>query len=50
MIPFNKPAWLGTELQRIAEAFNVHSHLAGGGPFGSARPSSRSNSVSEPFL
>jgi dTDP-4-amino-4,6-dideoxygalactose transaminase len=34
MIPFNKPAWIGTELQRIGETFTVHGHLAGGGPFG----------------
>lgn len=34
MIPFNKPVWLGTELQRIAEAITAHGHVAGGGPFG----------------
>ena len=33
MIPFNKPVWLGTELERIGEAINVHGHVAGGGPF-----------------
>ena len=34
MIPFNKPVWLGTEIQRITEAIQVHGHVAGGGPFG----------------
>jgi dTDP-4-amino-4,6-dideoxygalactose transaminase len=26
--------WLGTEIERIAEAIAVHGHVAGGGPFG----------------
>ena len=34
MIPFNKPVWLGTELERMNEAITVNGHLAGGGPFG----------------
>lgn len=34
MIPFNKPVWLGTEIQRITEAIASHGHVAGGGPFG----------------
>ncbi len=34
MIPFNKPVWLGTEIQHITEAIAVHGHVAGGGPFG----------------
>lgn len=34
MIPFNKPVWLGTELDRLREALTVHGHAAGGGPFG----------------
>ncbi len=34
MIPFNKPVWLGTEIQRITEAITSHGHVAGGGPFG----------------
>ncbi len=34
MIPFNKPVWLGTEVDRITEAIQLHGHVAGGGPFG----------------
>jgi dTDP-4-amino-4,6-dideoxygalactose transaminase len=34
LIPFNKPAWLGTELGRIGEAIIANGHIAGGGPFG----------------
>lgn len=34
LIPFNKPVWLGTELDRITEALRVNGHAAGGGPFG----------------
>jgi len=34
LIPFNKPVWLGTEIQRITEAITSHGHVAGGGPFG----------------
>jgi dTDP-4-amino-4,6-dideoxygalactose transaminase len=34
VIPFNKPVWLGTEIQRITEAITSHGHVAGGGPFG----------------
>jgi dTDP-4-amino-4,6-dideoxygalactose transaminase len=34
LIPFNKPVWLGTELERITEAITRHGHVAGGGPFG----------------
>jgi len=34
VIPFNKPVWLGTEIQRITEAITLHGHVAGGGPFG----------------
>jgi len=34
LIPFNKPVWLGTEIQRITEAITLHGHVAGGGPFG----------------
>lgn len=34
LIPFNKPVWLGTEIQRITEAITVQGHVAGGGPFG----------------
>ena len=34
LIPFNKPVWLGTEIQRITEAIIGHGHVAGGGPFG----------------
>jgi dTDP-4-amino-4,6-dideoxygalactose transaminase len=33
VIPFNKPVWLGTEIQRITEAITVNGHVAGGGPF-----------------
>ena len=33
-IPFNKPVWLGTEIQRITEAITVNGHVAGAGPFG----------------
>jgi dTDP-4-amino-4,6-dideoxygalactose transaminase len=33
-IPFNKPVWLGTEVQRITEAITVNGHVAGAGPFG----------------
>jgi dTDP-4-amino-4,6-dideoxygalactose transaminase len=34
VIPFNKPAWIGTELERITEAIQKNGHIAGGGPFG----------------
>jgi len=34
LIPFNKPVWLGTEIERITEAITAHGHVAGGGPFG----------------
>lgn len=34
MIPFNKPVWLGTEIERITEAITRNGHVAGGGPFG----------------
>lgn len=34
VIPFNKPVWLGTEIQRITEAITTNGHVAGGGPFG----------------
>ncbi|HSN68491.1 MAG TPA: dTDP-4-amino-4,6-dideoxygalactose transaminase [Thermoanaerobaculia bacterium] len=34
MIPFNKPVWLGTELERIEKAIVRNGHVAGGGPFG----------------
>jgi len=34
VIPFNKPVWLGTEIQRITQAITGHGHVAGGGPFG----------------
>jgi dTDP-4-amino-4,6-dideoxygalactose transaminase len=34
LIPFNKPVWLGTELDRIREALTANGHAAGGGPFG----------------
>lgn len=33
-IPFNKPVWLGTEIQRISEAITVNGYVSGGGPFG----------------
>ncbi|MGA8889948.1 MAG: dTDP-4-amino-4,6-dideoxygalactose transaminase [Anaeromyxobacteraceae bacterium] len=33
-MPFNKPVWLGTEIERITEAITTHGHVAGGGPFG----------------
>ena len=36
MIPFNKPVWLGTELERIKKAITETGHVAGGGPFGRA--------------
>lgn len=34
MIPFNKPAFLGNELEAIRTALLEHGHAAGGGPFG----------------
>ena len=34
MIPFNKPVWLGNELERVVEAVRVNGHVAGAGPFG----------------
>lgn len=34
VIPFNRPVWLGTEPDRVAEAIVTNSHVAGGGPFG----------------
>jgi dTDP-4-amino-4,6-dideoxygalactose transaminase len=34
LIPFNKPVWLGTEIQNITEAITAHGHVAGGGRFG----------------
>ncbi len=34
MIPFNKPVWLGTEVERITRAIVESGHIAGGGPFG----------------
>ncbi|MBS2022174.1 MAG: dTDP-4-amino-4,6-dideoxygalactose transaminase [Deltaproteobacteria bacterium] len=34
MIPFNKPAFLGTELEAIRTALVQNGHAAGGGPFG----------------
>jgi dTDP-4-amino-4,6-dideoxygalactose transaminase len=34
LIPFNKPAWLGSEMDRIREAIVANGHIAGGGPFG----------------
>ena len=33
-IPFNRPVWVGTEIERITEAITVHGHVAGAGPFG----------------
>jgi dTDP-4-amino-4,6-dideoxygalactose transaminase len=34
LIPFNKPVWLGTEIQNITDAITTHGHVAGGGRFG----------------
>lgn len=34
MIPFNKPVFLGTELEALRTAIETNAHLAGGGPFG----------------
>jgi dTDP-4-amino-4,6-dideoxygalactose transaminase len=34
VIPFNRPVWLGTEPDRVAEAIVTNGHVAGGGPFG----------------
>jgi dTDP-4-amino-4,6-dideoxygalactose transaminase len=34
LIPFNKPAWVGTEVERITTAIRENGHIAGGGPFG----------------
>jgi dTDP-4-amino-4,6-dideoxygalactose transaminase len=33
LIPFNKPVWLGSEIDRIIEAITENGHVAGGGPF-----------------
>jgi dTDP-4-amino-4,6-dideoxygalactose transaminase len=34
VIPFNKPVWLGSETQRIAEAITLHGRVSAGGLFG----------------
>lgn len=50
MIPFNKPVWLGTEIQRITEAIVSHGHVAGGGPFGKYCEQLLSRKLGQPVL
>jgi dTDP-4-amino-4,6-dideoxygalactose transaminase len=50
MIPFNKPVWLGTEIQRITEAIQVHGHVAGGGPFGKRCEALLERQLAQPTL
>ncbi len=50
MIPFNKPVWIGTEIQRITEAITVHGHVAGGGPFGKHCEQLLSRQLGQPTL
>jgi len=50
MIPFNKPVWLGTEIQRITEAIATHGHVAGGGPFGKYCEQLLSRQLGQPTL
>lgn len=49
-IPFNKPVWLGTELDRIAEAIVSNGHIAGGGPFGKYCEQVLSAAIGQPTL
>ena len=50
MIPFNKPVWIGTEIQRITEAIHVNGHVAGGGPFGRRCEQLLSQQLGQPAL
>jgi dTDP-4-amino-4,6-dideoxygalactose transaminase len=50
LIPFNKPVWLGTEVQRITEAITSHGHVAGGGPFGRYCEQLLSRQLGQPTL
>jgi dTDP-4-amino-4,6-dideoxygalactose transaminase len=50
VIPFNKPVWLGTEIQRITEAITSHGHVAGGGPFGKYCESLLQNQLGQPTM
>ena len=50
MIPFNKPVWLGTEIQRITEAITSHGHVAGGGPFNKYCEQVLSRQLGQPTL
>jgi dTDP-4-amino-4,6-dideoxygalactose transaminase len=50
VIPFNKPVWLGTEIQRVTEAITSHGHVAGGGPFGKYCEQVLSRQLGQPTL
>jgi dTDP-4-amino-4,6-dideoxygalactose transaminase len=50
VIPFNKPVWLGTEIERITEAITAHGHVAGGGPFGKECEAYLSRLLAQPTL
>jgi dTDP-4-amino-4,6-dideoxygalactose transaminase len=50
VIPFNKPVWLGTEIQRVTEAITSHGHVAGGGPFGKYCEQILSRQLGQPTL
>jgi dTDP-4-amino-4,6-dideoxygalactose transaminase len=50
VIPFNKPVWLGTEIQRVTEAITSHGHVAGGGPFGKYCEQLLSRQLDQPAL
>jgi dTDP-4-amino-4,6-dideoxygalactose transaminase len=50
VIPFNKPVWLGTELQRITEAITSNGHVAGGGPFGKSCEELLGRRLAQPSL
>jgi dTDP-4-amino-4,6-dideoxygalactose transaminase len=50
MIPFNKPVWLGTEIERVTEAIVSHGHVAGGGPFGKYCEQLLSRQLNQPTL
>lgn len=50
LIPFNKPVWLGTEIQRITEAITKHGHVAGGGPFARSCEETLARMLGQPAL